>query len=676
MDEVLREAIAAVREIVRLDVEELAAGRREEVRVWRQPFGGRPHDPQPWASERAGEDPVWRTRSADEDGEWVGLDAHGRPVLSELRRGMLGELVLAETLEVWCHAENVIDVYALHEGGRRVVLDGDCAIAVVSHDERVLTVERWTWAGDVPVRGEIASLGPEWGAAEVYVARVGDDGRLELLSRGYHPEARGEEEEERSLDRLLAQAATLTADDVVYDARANRYEPRLSPNQELLSVLPGALERAAVAGVAAAGVARPFVVEVHPGPFAAFRPFGRVAGERFRDRMVAVSPEPDAAIESLARAEPPDGARFELLDWLDDHAARLCRELTAATEPTSDLSEDEQQRASAVLERVGRELAARLNQRSWPDPAEPFLALVHVGATYGHLDPYALAAEAVGTDRVARFRASIQRAAKPATPAAPARHDRAALAWLLAERGLAPHAHRLAYDVAKPAFRLRAADQAASRLGGPGLLPPGASWPRGDGDRPLTFLAGISLAELPEPGPLPPAGWLLFFADIDIGEGDGLVDEASNEPGASARLLAVPTGTEPVQATPPEALHYVLSERRVRFEPQLTLPDAWDAGRHLGLDPAEEDAYTAVAEWLRYGEQGPSHEDPDHWVLGAVTGVQAIWPDPDTMLLLHLSWDEALGLEYADGGTIQFRIPPQARAVGDWGASRIGAVSN
>jgi hypothetical protein len=87
MDEALREAIAAVRALVRLDVEELAAGRREEVRSWRQPFYGSPHDPQPWATERAGRDPVWRTRSDGENGEWVGLDAHGRPVVSELRRG-------------------------------------------------------------------------------------------------------------------------------------------------------------------------------------------------------------------------------------------------------------------------------------------------------------------------------------------------------------------------------------------------------------------------------------------------------------------------------------------------------------------------------------------------------------------------------------------------------------
>jgi hypothetical protein len=57
-----------------------------------------------------------------------------------------------------------------------------------------------------------------------------------------------------------------------------------------------------------------------------------------------------------------------------------------------------------------------------------------------------------------------------------------------------------------------------------------------------------------------------------------------------------------------------------------------------------------------------------HWVLSHETGVQGHEPEPDTVLLLHLGWDEALGFMFADGGAFQFRIPGPALAAGDWSA--------
>lgn len=272
------------------------------------------------------------------------------------------------------------------------------------------------------------------------------------------------------------------------------------------------------------------------------------------------------------------------------------------------------------------------------------------------------------------FRASLQPTRKAVAPPADATSDRAALEALLIERGLTAHAHQLVHQVAELGLRLHATGRARCRLGGPALLPPGESWPHDAEKRPLTFLAAIDLTELPERGPLPEGGWLLFFADLDD-DAEGLVDEAVNDPGAHARVFAVAPGAEPVPATPPAALGYVLRDRPVACEARLTLPDGYDAAAQLGLDPAEGAAYDAVASWLRYGEAGWSWQRPDHWVLGAVTGVQGHTPEADTVLLLHLTSDEALGFQFLDAGNIQFRIPTDALHAGDWTAAQALADS-
>jgi hypothetical protein len=54
--------------------------------------------------------------------------------------------------------------------------------------------------------------------------------------------------------------------------------------------------------------------------------------------------------------------------------------------------------------------------------------------------------------------------------------------------------------------------------------------------------------------------------------------------------------------------------------------------------------------------------DGDHWFGGHATGVH----EPDPVLLLHLDHDPALGFDFLDGGTIQFRIPLDALAERDW----------
>ncbi len=681
VDDRIRDAIIAVRALAGEGLADLAAGRKKEVARWRQAALGEPHRPDPWASERAGSDSRWLATGEDDHGRWMGLDVTGRPVLAEFRRQSYGEEPDAppEPLEVWFHREGRSDVRTEY-GARRTLLDEGRAAAVVELHTGLLTVERWTWRGGVPVRGDVAKVASDWRSAGAYVATVDDQRRLVRLTVGHRESELPGDDEQAALEALLSEAATLEADHVAYDARVHRYEPDLRPTAQLAELLPGALEDAVVAAVVAARVERPFVIEVGPGTSNGFRPSGRIGGERFRERMVALSPNPEAAVELLDEAKPPHGAMFELAEHLGDDAAEACREIHAALNPLtswphSEAEQRERERASKVLGELGRELAARLNRRVWPGTAEPFLVLVDIGEQYADVDPYALAAQAVGAGRVAAFKASVQPARKALTPPTEARRDAGALEALLVERGLTAQANRLAHQVAQLGLRLRASGRARSRLGGPALLPPGAAWPHAVEDRPLTFLAGIDLSELPERGPLPEGGWLLFFADLDNEDGDGLVDEADNGLGGAIRVLALPAGTEPVPATQPAVRGDVLRDRPVAFEAQLTLPDGYDAAGGLGLDPAEDEAYSAVVSWLRYGDEGWSYDVADHWVLGAVTGHQGHTPEANTVLLLHLASDEALGFQFLDAGDIQFRIPADALAVGDWTAARARADS-
>ena len=86
----------------------------------------------------------------------------------------------------------------------------------------------------------------------------------------------------------------------------------------------------------------------------------------------------------------------------------------------------------------------------------------------------------------------------------------------------------IGFDLVSP---LPDAPPPRSRLGGPPLLPPTATWPEG-----RTFLAGIDLAEMHATG-LPHEGWLLVFSAAD----DGDVT-------AGAVVLDVAPGTDPVPA--------------------------------------------------------------------------------------------------------------------------------
>ena len=352
-------------------------------------------------------------------------------------------------------------------------------------------------------------------------------------------------------------------------------------------------------------------------------------------------------------------ARVELSAFCDPDTLRACREIDTALSRSRDFHHPDQLRARTALGALGARLAGELNREGrYPGVADPFLVLVEIGDPY-NTDGIERARSAIGRERVERFVASLAtQVAATATPVDAVRHDRKALAAWLTERGLAEHADRIA-QAAQHSLRLVPAADANTRLGGPGLLPARAEWPRTSAGRPLAFLAGLDLAELPSEGRLPDAGWLLFFADLDDqGEALGFIGEPTpNEPGADAQVLW--TAEPPAAAEPPADLpdepHIRSGELRAAPRPQLTLEDGYDSGEELGLDPAQAQAYDEIAESLRdFGEE-------DDWVLGAVTGVQGHAPEAGSVLLLHLA-----SIEFQDAGTIQFRIPEEALAVRDW----------
>jgi hypothetical protein len=289
--------------------------------------------------------------------------------------------------------------------------------------------------------------------------------------------------------------------------------------------------------------------------------------------------------------------------------------------------------------------------------------------------------------------------------------ERRELAAAFSSAGLTDDAARLA-EVATCGLQLVPADASStrSRLGGPALLPAGRPWPRDRRGRPLTFLAGIALAELDdfdERHLLPAEGWLLAFADIATENGEGLVEESGNGEGDVARVFVV---SDVVPAEPPPDLqadaNHVLRHRPVVGRRTLVLPDDWGAADRLDVD---EDVYDAALELVDTlhgaqlggapeakpapgagvwrGEQDTPRTDdglvrngwrrPDdgralasvHWIGGGAIGVQGDPPD-GTILLLGLSFDDALGLVSLDGGSIQFRIPPDAAERGDWSQVR------
>jgi hypothetical protein len=207
-----------------------------------------------------------------------------------------------------------------------------------------------------------------------------------------------------------------------------------------------------------------------------------------------------------------------------------------------------------------------------------------------------------------------------------------------------------------------------SRLGGDALLPAGMDWPVVSNARPLTFLAALRLDELPAWSPLPPAGWLLFFAELRGSDSDGLIGPAPNEPGSQIRVLFVePHAAISTVAAPAGAI--ALRPLCVRPDPAPTIPDDYEAVERLDLaDELDEETYQELAAELRYGAQGWSMKRGAFWTLGAWSNVQQHPVDPGSVLLLEVADDERLDLNLG-AGAIQFRINEEDLKGGRWHAA-------
>jgi hypothetical protein len=532
----------------------------------------------------------------------------------------------------WSREERFIEQIDGGEVVHAALEDGRVA-RVVAAGRRGERVELIRWDGDAAVRSDGAALHGD-GTASAF-ARTFDGERVRHAAGGTFA----------SVAEALEAAAALEPGETIWDGRTQRPEPWPDDPEALIEPLARALY--AALHQAAGAVEAPFCLEVrNAGDGPLFPPFARLAGVAFRDRMRRASANDGDAIEYLFRGEEAgDVVLLELGDALDADALRACRALSTALEPFA----KDAREAGAIADAVGERLADLLNATPFPGAVDPFVALVHVGNPYGEPDALDRARRTAGDARVDAFRASVTSLASRGEPDPAALTDREALERHLAGRGLQAHARRLAHEVAQVGMLLEPGD-GPSHLGGPPELPPGEPWPTTAGGEPLVFLAAIETS----------TGRLLFFAAYETDE----IYEAVNEPGSPIRVLHA---AETVPADGP-----ALQPRPLTLRPVLTLPDGHEAPEALGLDVYEGQSYQEALDSLaRLRNPGSDGWGDEHWFGGLQNMIQGYMPEPGTVLLLHISWDEELGFEFADGGMIQFRIPADALEAGDW--SRIVA---
>jgi Domain of unknown function (DUF1963) len=578
--------------------------------------------------------------------------------------------------------------WMLHPGGGP-------AIGAVGADLHERWAERWRWHGEEVARVDRGSAAPDsWASASAAEAELDPDGSVAVLRRGSAPSdfrddnRLGEDEWLPALEDALDRAGELVCDHVVWIAARDAPAALRADVSGLAEELADALAAAITAAARASDLPRPFCVLVtsgrdrDDGGHRTLPPRALLVDDAWRRGMVASSPDDGDAIHRLGLDESRFVVALDVASRLDRAALRACAELDGALDLYADHAESA--RAKDVLAELREHLTVRLGESDRFDGATPdFLPLV-LRVDDRSNDPVGDALDRarrhLGPERVDAF-VRAMRSQAPARDgidadlAKRALTDRDALEELLGAVGLGARAERLAHEVADVGFLLRGSDaNRRSRLGGPAVLPPAAAWPTGPHGRPLSFLAGVDLSELPARGAWPTAGWWLFYAELGEDEdGWGFYEPEDNHEGARARMLHIPQGIEPVTCEPPAMLAdegLLLGHRRIDFEPVLTLPDESHAMESLGLDPFEARAYEAAQDalWDALGE--PSWKGGQHWVAGHVSGAQGEPPEAGTELLLHLANDDSLGFSFLDAGTIQFRIPAEALARGDYAAVR------
>jgi hypothetical protein len=578
----------------------------------------------------------------------AGLDARGRPILVRRAFGREGEgpaAVLAHPSET---AEYLLDARLLTWGVRVEVVhfvtcDTVSRVSWIEHDSAARPIAFATigegrdgpglypelswceWDGErCSLVRTLRSYGPDIWDAELLTAEYDEAGllrvRMDDSERADTPEA--------ALSGLEQPSWRGTT----WRRELDAAEEEPLPLDVALEVWTRAAANAAARAVAAAPPADPWVIKVIARFDVGEVPSVEIADSSYRD---AIAGRVDAR-EAIWRGSLP---RLDLLPHLDEeghHAWRSLRQLQPYLH------------GPEAAEQLQRHLAAM----KWPNDA---LALSFGLNDHDHWDPIE---RVLGPRLDSVLTATPAREPLQTIDASPA--SREELVELLRDFALPEAlAEQASWGVA-----LMPGGSGLSQLGGAARLPEDMAWPT-CGGRALTHLASIALSELPDfegRVQLPADGTLAFFADLtDEGE---LWDGASGAD-ERVRILHIPAGAPTHEPAPPadeRAAHdppTLLRERRIRFEPVLTLPqDLW------GLSTADELAYERL--YYALWELTPGLDSPSHLMLGNPSVVQEDPREPGEVSLLHMGSDEELGFDFLDLGDITFYGDPDDVRAGRW----------
>jgi hypothetical protein len=614
----------------------------------------RAHDPAPSPK-------TWRRLDAPaERMTRVGVDADGRAVIAEQ---VDDERVWSRELLRWTDA----GVELLDGRGdlRVTTFDGERAIETIVCDggERLdgrprVELIRYQYGADalpelalrVFESGASRLWGPDphWGwTAERFLRAQDDTAVLEWIVREDQMAgvAFGGDHEAALSEARAAIAAGRCRSHVTWDGRLLTPEDDVPDPEHAYEGLAAPLADALL--LARAGAGRLAFVDVMVSPFTdgSRVDFIRAAaaGPEFRDRARAAVTEAGAVL-GLAHADTAPTVKLDVLSAATPELLRRMRQALQASPP---------ERLATAL---AVELARELDTRDWGDVEPDFLALVR--RPQPELDTPSRTA--LGGQRVNAFMRTL-------TPATRQRRgarveDRADLVAYLQGQGLSSaEAERAAADAAW-GIVLTSRGDGETRLGGRPVLPRDTAWPSTEDGRPLSHLATIALAELPEVegrDVFPADGHLAFFADIsDEGELYEPI-EPDGEGRDRVAIMHTPAGAPAYEPEPPDR-EIALDEQRVTPAARLQLRHVGFgfAMRKLGLDAVAEHVLADVV----WNVNGNTAEQ----LLGYPPVVQE---DPrtndDDVAVLHLGTD-ALGGDFLDAGDLFFYGPADDVRAGRW----------